>query len=204
MHQKAQNVPSFPAFPYAWNTPLLSYRGTSSTFPFFQKAENPSVRQSAPSATTASPVMCCQYFNKGLLETRSPESVTQPTSPGWGCSQTGGVRDWRTLFICFSHFNKTLSHIQGKRQEHLANAFLLRASYQQLSCLGPGKEKNNSTLLRVSQSVHLEKIQGMEMVGRDLNPFQGLLRTVSVSSKLGKGPQLQSRKSCQILLSARC
>lgn len=65
--KKAQKVPSFLPFHLLGIPSLLSHRGTSSTFPFFEKTENPSVQQVAPSATTASPVMCCQYFNKGLL-----------------------------------------------------------------------------------------------------------------------------------------
>lgn len=59
--------------------------------------------------------------------------------------------------------------------------------------LGFWKEKI-STLLGELWSVHLEKMQGMKMARMDYDPFQGPLGTVSMSSKLGKGPQLKRRK----------
>lgn len=48
--------------------------------------------------------------------------------------------------------------------------------------------------------MHLDKRQGTTVAGRDLNPFKGLLRIISVSSKLVKGPRLQKRKSCQVFV----
>lgn len=132
VHHKVQNVPSSLPSHMPRGSPLLSHRGTSSTFPFFPKAENPSVRQSSPSVTATSPVMCCQHFNKGLLYTQlpPPPGLQHSPRPRVGCSQTRDVRRWRALRVWFSHFNKMLSHSRGKRQQHLANTFLLRASYQ--------------------------------------------------------------------------
>lgn len=205
VHHKVQNVPSSLPSHMPRGSPLLSHRGTSSTFPFFPKAENPSVRQSSPSVTATSPVMCCQHFNKGLLYTQLPPPRVCSTAhvPGWDARRLETCGAGGLCAFGFSISTKCFPITEERGS----------STWQTRFCYVPPTRNSQTWVWEIKIPIYLVERVAECSPGKNIRDedgkegfgsLSGTTGTVSASSKLRRGPYLERRKQCQVSLPAQC